>query len=212
MITTGKLITIEGIDGSGKSTLCKAIFTKLEKKKYSCRLTKEPGGSELGKHLRTILHERTNPLSDKAEYLLFAADRAQHFDRVIQPSLKEGKIIISDRMADSSLAYQGYGRSLDCSMIEAVNHWAMNAIKPDVTIYLKIDINTALNRIKQSRDSLTAFEQEKYLFWQRVTAGFEEIFSKRSNVLTLDARQSTEELATHAIDYLEKNYLKKHGP
>ena len=135
-LQSGLLITIEGIDGSGKSTLAKNLTTYLQRE-YETVLTKEPGGSALGKQLRTLLQTQPVPITPLAEYLLFAADRAQHFHEVIIPNLKKGRIIISDRMADSSIVYQGYGRGLDREKIKYVNQWAMQGVQPDITFYVQ---------------------------------------------------------------------------
>src|SRR3990172_1551765 len=121
----GLLITLEGIDGSGKSTLANAIVTALTTLGKHVVLTKEPGGTALRTELRAILQTQKNPVCDKAEFLLFAADRSQHFKELIVPALEQGQIVISDRMADSSLAYQGFGRGLDKEMISSINRWAM---------------------------------------------------------------------------------------
>ena len=117
----GILISIEGIDGSGKSTLANKLRDKLQQDAFDVLLTYEPGDSALGKHLRKILHERDFEICGKSEFLLFASDRAQHFESVIIPNLKENKIVVSDRMGDSSVAYQGYGRGEDIDMIKNIN-------------------------------------------------------------------------------------------
>lgn len=200
----GSLVTIEGIDGSGKSSLCKAIAEKLAQQDRAHLLTKEPGGSELGQHLRTLLHTRTQPICPEAEFLLFAADRAQHVQTVIAPALQAGKIVISDRMSDSSLAYQGYGRGLDCSMIEQVNHWVMGEYTPTVTIYIKVPIDIAFERIIKTRATLTAFEQEQRIFWERVSNGFDAIFAKRNNVIILDGTLPEPVLCAAAFDRLHE--------
>lgn len=196
----GLLISIEGIDGSGKSTLARNLTHLLNQKEHSVLLTKEPGGSPLGQKLRKILHEQKEIVCDTAEYLLFAADRAQHFFSIIKPAIEQGKIVISDRLHDSSLAYQGYGRGLDPSMLNSVNAWAMDGITPDLTIYVKIDVATAMQRIKQSRNLLTSFEQEKVDFWQRVADGFDAIFATRKNVLLLDGTTNQDTLAAQALE------------
>ena len=114
----GTLITFEGIDGSGKSSAARALYDHL-KDELPVVLTREPGGTELGRVLRTLLQNRTFDLDAKAEYLLFAADRAQHMKEIVLPALAQNKIVISDRMADSSYAYQGSGRGVDPDMINA---------------------------------------------------------------------------------------------
>src|SRR5690348_7272425 len=113
----GMLITIEGIDGAGKSSLIQHLIPLLTPLVPAIKATKEPGGSQLGVELRRLLQYPTTPIAPRAEYLLFAADRAQHFHDVVIPALKEGALVISDRMSDSSLAYQGYGRGHDLTII-----------------------------------------------------------------------------------------------
>lgn len=189
----GTLITIEGIDGSGKSSAAQALYTTLLAH-YDVLLTKEPGATSLGKQLRALLQGRTFALYPKAEFLLFAADRAQHIEEIVLPALREGKIVISDRMADSSRAYQGFGRGLDDQWIRSINEWAMNGIQPDITIYLKIDYQTAFKRLALRQEAATVFEQEKAAFFDRVIMGFEKIFSERSNVITIDASLPQEEV------------------
>jgi dTMP kinase len=196
---TGKLITIEGIDGSGKSTLARNLAARLEERSFKVRLTKEPSSTNLGQKLRAILQNQQPPLCSKAEYLLFAADRAQHFYEIVLPSLAQGDIVISDRMADSSLAYQGYGRGLDKDMITTINSWTMESRAPDYVLYLKISTQNAFNRIHIRGESLSTFEKEKADFQTRLREGFDEIFSKRNNVIVLDATQTQEELCNEAL-------------
>ncbi len=195
----GLLVSLEGIDGSGKSLLAQNIFKKLTEQNIPVVLTKQPGGTNLGLKLRQILHEEKDNVCDLAEYFLFAADRAQHIKDIIIPALNSGKIIISDRMADSSLAYQGYGRNLNIENIKSVNNWAMQNIEPDLILYIKIDIKTAQDRIFKRNESLTSFEKEKTEFWEKVIVGYEKIFKDRKNVITLDGTLSPEKLTTLAI-------------
>ena len=195
----GFLITLEGIDGSGKSTLANHLNFQLTQLGYPTVLTKEPGGTPLGKKLRPILQEKDVAVCAQAEYLLFAADRAQHFHEVIIPNLMQKKIIISDRMADSSLVYQGYGRGLDKTIISTVNAWAMQQIKPNLTIYVKIPAQIALQRLRQSRPALTSFEKEGSDFLEKLIAGFSDVFKDRPHVLELDGTQSPEQLTKDAL-------------
>lgn len=198
----GKFITIEGIDGCGKSTLAENLSDALGKTGASVVLTKEPGGSELGKTLRKILQEQKDPVCEKAEYLLFAADRAQHFKQIIEPALESNKIVISDRWCDSSVAYQGYGRGIDVEMIKSVNFWATDELKPDLIFYIRIDAQTAFDRIKKRNLELTAFEKEKVEFWARVQRGYEELFMNNKNVVVLDGKMPQEELLRQAMAQL----------
>lgn len=198
----GILITLEGIDGSGKSTLAHALAAQLRQYDLPVLLTKEPGGSTLGKELRAMLQHQQEPISPLAEYLLFAADRAEHFARLIIPALENSSIVISDRMGDSSIAYQGYGRGLDREMIKTINTWAMQTREPDLVLYLKLDPSIAQHRIKLRNQSLTTFEQQDSDFMRRLSDGFDELFATRNNVITLDATLSMDDLKIEALKAL----------
>ncbi len=191
----GVLIAIEGIDGSGKSSLAKNLHQALLAQEYQVLLTKEPGATALGQQLRTLVQEKKVPICPKAEFLLFATDRAQHFQEVIIPNLAHGKIIISDRMADSSLVYQGFGRGLDKHTIAMVSAWTMNDIKPDITIYVKVSLETASARVKQRNAELTSFEKEKQEFIQKLIDGFDALYKDRTDVIIIDGNRSLEEVA-----------------
>ena len=206
----GILIAIEGIDGSGKSTLAHNISTRLREQGFDTTLTKEPGASELGKEVRNLIQTQIIPLTPKAEYLLFAADRAQHFAELIIPALEQKKLIISDRMSDSSLTYQGYGNGLDLEMITTINNWTMNNIIPDITIFVRVPVELALERAKK-RGSLSAYEKREN-FLHKVADGFEKIYKNRNDVMIVDGTQSPESLTTQACNTITewintKNYL-----
>jgi dTMP kinase len=191
----GTLIALEGIDGSGKSTLARNMYTHYVSKGVDALLTREPGASGLGKKLRTILQEKEVNVGAKAEFLLFAADRAQHFEELIIPALRDHKLIISDRLADSSIIYQGYGRGLPIEFIQQVNAWVMNTIKPDITIYVQVPIEVALKRIIKRKESLSSFERERIDFVERLITGFETLFNNRTDVITVNGQLPPEELA-----------------
>lgn len=198
----GLFISVEGIDGSGKTTLITKLANALQDTDKKVLLTKEPGGSSLGKHLREILQQHPEKLDGKAEFLLFAADRSQHFSTIIIPALEDGNIVITDRCCDSSLAYQGYGHHVNQSMIAKVNAWAMQHSKPDIIFYLRVNAQTASTRINNNRKILTSFEQEDTQFWQRVIQGYDEIFNDRKNVCTLDAHKNADDVFTQAWNHL----------
>lgn len=200
---SGILIALEGIDGSGKSVLAKNLYNYFAKH-TKVLLTKEPGGSDLGKQLRTILQEHTQPIDPKAEFLLFAADRAQHFTQVIIPHLQQNYMIISDRMADSSLVYQGYGRGLDKDIIKKVNAWAMQNIKPDLTVYVQIDAATAAERFTSRNTKLSRFEQEKTVFFEKLIAGYNELYQHEEHVIIIDGSQSPAAVAAQAQQEISK--------
>lgn len=196
-IPNGFLISIEGIDGSGKSSLAKNIYQKLSD--YSCVLTKEPGGTPLGEKIRSILLAKDAQMCPKAEYLLFAASRAEHFEELVIPKLKEGSIVISDRMGDSSVVYQGYARGLEVETIKSINTWAMNNVTPNLTFYLKLSVKEAIERIKKRNYELTVFEQEETFIYKTLDA-FEDLFKNQKNIIMLDATLSQETLANQAVE------------
>lgn len=204
MIKQGILISLEGIDGSGKSTLAKNLYEGLKHRGLPVILTKEPGATSLGKQIRTMVQEKTMPICAKSEYLLFAADRAQHFHELIIPALQKNHIVISDRMADSSLVYQGYGRGLDIDMISKINAWAMNERQPDLTFYVKVPVEVALERLKARNLELTSFEKEDLSFMQRLSNGFEMLYKNKNHVITLDGQESPEVLAQQTTTIFEQ--------
>lgn len=201
-LSRGILIVIEGIDGSGKSTLAKNVAAKLQEKKLPVVLTKEPGASQLGLMIRPLLQTQPFALNSKAEYLLFAADRAQHMQEIIEPALAKKEIVISDRMNDSSVVYQGFGRGLDTHMITAINAWTMNNKKADITFYLRISLEDAFKRLR-SRKTLSAFEKEQTSFTKKLIEGFDTLY-KTDPAVKLDATQSPETLTNKTVDYIEQ--------
>jgi dTMP kinase len=202
----GILIAIEGIDGSGKSTFAHHLEDALHATYAKVKLTKEPGDTEVGKQIHEIVQTSTiPPLDAKTEFLLFAADRAEHFSKVIQPLLKANYIIISDRLSDSSLAYQGYGKGLDKKMIKSTNTWAMSGIKPDLTIFIKIPVKIALERIKKRNETVTAFEKEPFL--EKVADGFEKIYTSEG-YCNLKTYKNIMNLCEYAEQTRNKTFLK----
>lgn len=205
----GFLCSIEGIDGSGKTTLIQNLAIKFTAHDFKYLITKELGATNLGKHVRQFLAERPTPITPLAEFLLFAADRAQHFNELIIPHLCQDYIIISDRMADSSLAYQGYLKGIDKNIISYINNLCMQSIKPDIVIYLKIDPENAIKRILQHRGFATAQEQEYLHKMKDLVDAFDAIFATRDNVIIIDALQDPEIVAQQVYDTLLNNIEKK---
>ena len=201
----GFLVSIEGLDGSGKSTLAACAYHNLVTRGIPTFLTREPGDTEIGEKIRGILHGTKSRPTPCAEFLLFAADRAEHFSRVVLPELSRGKLVISDRLADSSLAYQGYGRGIDINMIKSVNKWAMQDRQPDLVVYIDIPIEIAVKRLNESRCSLTSFESEQRYFWEKVRNGFQEIFAHQDNVIIIDG---TNDIAASSVIII-KEILKR---
>lgn len=207
----GLLVAIEGIDGSGKSTLAHNIHHALTNLSWSTLLTREPGDSALGTHIRTILHDPAIPKTPKAEFLLFAADRAQHMSSVVLPALAHKKIVISDRMADSSVVYQGYARGLDIAMIKKINAWAMEDHEPDIILYVRIPAALAYERLIARNIPLTSFEQEPQTFFQRLVEGFDTTMQAKQQAIILDGTQTPEQLTTTAtekiLSWIQNNNL-----
>lgn len=199
-LSRGLLVALEGIDGSGKTTLTRNLFALLQNDNFDVLLTKEPGATALGTQIREIIHHQTIPLSAQAQYLLFAADRAQHFSEIIIPNLKAKKLILSDRMADSSLAYQCYGNGLNLTMIRSINSWAMNNIIPDITIFVRIPVSIALERVK-NRGNVSAYEKCE-TFLHNVAQGFETLYKNRDDVIIVDGTQKIEAVQSQAYDIL----------
>lgn len=164
----GSFITLEGVDGVGKTTQALLLKKYLEEQGHKVCHTFEPGGTQLGSQIRTLLlNPEHKELHSMTEILLYAADRAQHVYQVVRPNLAEGRTVICERFVDSSLAYQGYGLGLDIDGIKQVNHWATGGLVPDLTIYF--DANPAESLIKTKGDRI---EQRTLEYYARVRAGF----------------------------------------
>jgi dTMP kinase len=194
LVTAGKLVAFEGIDGAGKSTLAARVASLLQEDSCQVLLTREPGGTQGGSTIRNCLSEGVGRSVPEAEYLLFAADRALHIAQVVLPALQRGTIVLSDRMIDSSYAYQVCGRGIDATMVQAVNTWTMKKIVPDLTIYLAIDYATAQQRLtKNARaDELMHYDQERSDFFRRVIRGYDTLYANRRDVIKLDATHKVE--------------------
>jgi dTMP kinase len=166
----GKLITFEGIDGSGKTTQLRLLEKYLTGRGIAYLSTREPGGTALGKTIRSALlaGEYVEPL---AELLLYAADRAQHVRQVIIPALSSGKLVLSDRFYDATTAYQGVARGFDLDLIEQLNELAAAGLKPDLTLLFDLDAETALERKNESMKP-DRLESEPLEFHRRVRAAY----------------------------------------
>ena len=162
----GKFITLEGIEGSGKSTSLKDISNTLDQKSIDYILTKEPGSGSLGKDLRSLLLNNDNKISGQVELLLMMADRKNHLDSLVIPNLNDGNWVISDRYLDSTYAYQGGGREMDFALIDELSN-SLNLPAPDLTILFDLPVEIALERAKQ-RANLDRFEKEPIDFHNRI--------------------------------------------
>ncbi|WP_290924045.1 dTMP kinase [Halodesulfovibrio sp.] len=172
-------ISLEGMEGSGKSTVLKRLHAWLEGEGYEVLLTREPGGSELGKTLRALLLDVENTdITSEAELFMYLADRAQHVSQVIKPALEEGKVVLCDRYADSTVVYQGYGRGLDPNLLHSFNEVATKGLWPDVSLLLDVEPEIGLRRalsrnIEQGLSRAEGrFEAEAMEFHSRVREGY----------------------------------------
>ncbi|MEA3375354.1 MAG: dTMP kinase [Chloroflexota bacterium] len=186
----GTFITLEGPDGSGKTTQAHLLVEWLRGQGRDVLLTREPGGTEIGDQIREVLHSSTNVTMDaRSEFLLYSASRAQHVSQVILPALAAGRIVVSDRYADSSLAYQGYGRELDLQILHAITAFATRDLKPDLTLYFDIAPGEGLQRRLLSGEEWNRMDAEALAFHRRVRAGYLELVAaepQRWKVLEAD--------------------------
>ncbi|WP_414529776.1 dTMP kinase [Nodularia chucula] len=187
----GKLIVFEGVEGCGKTSQMQLCCEWLQNLGISVVMTREPGGTELGLHLRRILLDKVEnqPIAEVTELLLYAADRSQHVEQELKPNLAAGKYILCDRYTDSTTAYQGYGRGLNMSLINQLNLIATGGLESDLTIWLDVDVEVGLARKKG--DKFDRIEQETMEFHRRVQQGYSELSaSYPSRIMRVDGTLS----------------------
>ncbi|CUS02438.2 Thymidylate kinase [Candidatus Promineifilum breve] len=166
-------ITFEGPEGGGKSTQIQMLAERLRRQGYGVVMTREPGGTAIGDQIRDVLHDTANTaMSPTAELLLYSASRAQHVAEVIRPALAAGQVVLCDRFADSSMAYQGYGRGLDRAMLAALTAIATGGLTPDLTLLLDLDVERGLARRAERGEEMNRLDLEAVGFHQRVRAGY----------------------------------------
>lgn len=213
----GRLIVFEGIEGCGKTTQIQYLCNWLLQQDWSrygwppgqippVMMSREPGGTVLGQHLRQVMLESLlqEPLQDRAELLLFAADRAQHVEFFLKPQLAIGAIILCDRYTDSTVAYQGYGRGFSLSLIHQLNQIATGGLESDLTLWLDIDAEVGLARMQQ-RGEADRIEQADFTFHQRVQQGFtDQARTYPQRIVRVDANQSEARVAQHIQDILRQ--------
>lgn len=193
MSETGLFVCFEGGEGAGKSTQSRLLHDWLVARGETVLLTFEPGDTPVGKELRRIvLDPATGDLSDRTEALLYAADKAEHVDHVVLPALERGEVVITDRYVDSTLAYQGAGRTLDVAEVEAVARWATHDLRPHLTVVLDLAPEAGLGRFDE-RDRI---EGQSLEFHERVRQGFLDLAAvDPDHYVVLDARAPIEEIA-----------------
>lgn len=167
----GKFITVEGIDGAGKTTQLAWLAEILQRHGITFIVTREPGGTALGEQLRQLLLDKTISMHAETEALLMFAARREHLDKVILPALAAGQWVISDRFTDASFAYQGGGRELENGKLVTLEQWVQGDLQPDLTLYFDVSVELAQQRIKQIKH-VDRFEQEQFDFFQRVRQAY----------------------------------------
>lgn len=203
---SAKFITLEGIDGAGKTTQLESLVAWLRERKVPTVVTREPGGTPLGEQLRTILLDQLSFMHPETEALLMFAARREHLDKVIVPALAQGSWVISDRFTDASFAYQGGGRGLRWEKLEALESWTQGGLQPDLTLYFDVSVALGQQRVGaiKTRDR---FEQEQLDFHQRVREAYlmrARQFPQRIRVI--DACQPVDAVKA-AVEHLLNNLL-----
>jgi len=173
-------ITLEGVEGSGKTTVAKGLVKVLEDNGYDVLYTREPGGNKIAESIRDIVLDTSNTDMDvRTEALLYAAARRQHLVGVIEPALQAKKIVICDRFVDSSIAYQGYARNIGPELVEYINDFAIAGIRPDLTFLIDVRPEVGLNRISKDEDrEVNRLDLEELNFHQAVYDGYQELAGK----------------------------------
>jgi dTMP kinase len=197
-----RFITFEGCDGTGKSTQIKLLENYLSTLGKTCILTREPGGTDLGRHIRRVLLEVGKPaVGSPTELFLYLADRAQHVQEVIMPALAQGKVVLCDRHTDSTMAYQGYGRGIDLELLKRLNTMASYGLTPDLTFLLDCPVHIGLSRTIERNSSAAGtavedrFEKEKLEFHEKVRQGFLDLArAEPRRISVVDAAATVQEV------------------
>jgi dTMP kinase len=200
----GRLITIEGLDGAGKSTLARALAGEIEARGHAVELLREPGGVEVSEQIRALVQDPSRHVTARTEALLYAAARAQLVDERLVPALAEGAVVVLDRFVDSSLAYQGAGRGLGLERVGAINEFATAGLRPDRTLLLRI--SPAGGRARQRDRALAEdrLEEEDEEFFVEIAAAYEEIArAEPERVRVIDASRSPLEVLSASLAEVE---------
>lgn len=199
---TGKFITIDGSEGSGKSTQISHICDYLRAQGKSVYATREPGGTEIGEKIRAIFLDPNLRPSMMTELLLIFAARRQHLDSEILPRLAQGQWVVSDRFNDATYAYQGAGRGIDQALIRQLEICVQGEFQPDLSLILTLDNASARHRIAQRNQALDRMEQENLDFFQRIDMGYRQRAQAYTHVQLIDASGSPEEVFARIAAHL----------
>ena len=199
----GKFITVEGSDGSGKTTFINSATEYLVKKGYKVITTREPGGTEFSEKVRELLFDSSNEIDAKTESLLFCVSRRDHIIKKIIPYVEDGYIVICDRFVDSSIAYQSYGRGLNKQDIMDINKYTTDGLEPDLTLYFNVDVEVGLSRTK-GRGENNRMDNESLKFYKDVKRGYDELSNDyKKRIKVIDANQDYEKVEKDAFKILE---------
>ena len=199
----GKFITVEGSDGSGKTTFINSVTEYLIKKGYKVITTREPGGTVFSEKVRELLFDSSNEIDAKTESLLFCVSRRDHIIKKIIPYVEEGYIVICDRFVDSSIAYQSYGRGLNKQDIIDINNYTTDGLEPDLTLYFNVDVEIGLSRTK-GRGENNRMDNESLKFYKDVKRGYDELSNDyKERIKVIDANQDYEKVEKDAFKILE---------
>jgi dTMP kinase len=191
-------ITFEGIEGAGKGTAMERTRRWLLRRGRKVRITREPGGSDLGRELRALLLHINQTIEPEAELFLYLADRAQHVRQIIRPALARGETVLSDRYADSTLVYQGYGRGLDREILATLNNVATGGLCPDLTLLLDLPPESGLERARARNKALGLeiregrFEAEALAFHRNIRQGYLDLAARHPRFQVIDAARPPE--------------------
>ena len=206
----GLFISFEGNDGSGKSSVIKAVHKELIEQGYDVILSREPGGSKIAEKIREIILDKDNlGMDDWTEALLYAASRREHLQKTVIPALEKGQIILCDRFLDSSLAYQGKARKLGIENVYKMNEYATNGLLPDLTLLVCVRPEIGLERIGKNRGEKDRLELETIEFHHNVYDGYLEVLEKYPDrIVKIDGERTPEEVASSALSVV-LNFVKE---
>jgi len=199
------LITFEGLDFSGKSTQVRLLSERLSLENFNVLVLREPGGTEIGEKIRTILLDKeVSGMTDASELFLFSASRSQLVEEVIKPALEGGMVVLCDRFYDSTTAYQGWGRGLSREAIDVVNSFATSGLTPDVTFFLDLPIDEVEKRMLRAKSGKDRMESNGEGFYEKVREGYLSLAKKEKRFVVIDAKQSIESIQDAVWQKVEK--------
>ena len=206
---SGLFITLEGIEGSGKSTQLAYVVEHLKKKNKDVVCTREPGGTMVGEKIRNILLDKNLPsMNIETELMLMCAARVEHVKSVIEPALNQGKYVVCDRFFDATYAYQGFGRGINIDRIDELREFSIGNLQPDMTLLLDVTLDVSVSRV-DARGERDRFENEKLAFYEKIRSGYLEMAKKQpARVKIIDATKSISDVQSSIKQYID-NLIEK---